>query len=114
MGIMPNSTTKQQRNNTPETLRQRGAPACNQLIAQCCAQSVDRIVSRIQTCAPEVPNASEVQVVLEEEEGRHTVSKIRRVVGIKTAVEDSKRCNIVAVRKKLKTVNQRRVNKTKL
>ncbi|MPC63700.1 hypothetical protein E2C01_057802 [Portunus trituberculatus] len=29
-------------NNSPEALRQHGAPACSQLIAQCYAESVDR------------------------------------------------------------------------
>ena len=41
-------------------------------------------------------------------EGRHAVSKIRRAVSMKTAVENSKRCNIAAMRKRLKTVCQRR------
>ena len=38
------------------------------------------------------------------EEGRHEVSKIRRAVDANIVVKDSKRCNIVAMRKKMKTV----------
>ncbi|MPC19032.1 hypothetical protein E2C01_011937 [Portunus trituberculatus] len=37
------------------------------------------------------------------EEGNHAVSKIRRAVGMKMAVRDSKRCNTAALRKRLKT-----------
>ena len=48
------------------------------------------------------------------EEGRHAVSKIRRAVSMKIAVEDSKTGNTAAKRERLKTVNQRRgVDKTK-
>ena len=48
------------------------------------------------------------------EQGRHAVSKIRRAVSIKIAVQESKRDNIGAMRKRLKTVSQRRgVDKTK-
>ena len=50
----------------------------------------------------------------EEEERRHAVSRIRRAVGMKIAIKDSKRYNILSVRKRLKTVSQRRgVDKTK-
>ena len=46
--------------------------------------------------------------------GRHAVSKIRRAVSMKIAVKESKRDNIAATRKRLKTVSQRRgVDKTK-
>ncbi|MPC46588.1 hypothetical protein E2C01_040310 [Portunus trituberculatus] len=38
------------------------------------------------------------------EEGRHAASKIKRAVGMKIAVEDSKRCNTAAVKKRLKTI----------
>ena len=49
-----------------------------------------------------------------QEQGRHAVSKIRRAVIMKIAVKESKRGNIAAIRKRLKTVSQRRgVDKTK-
>ena len=41
-------------------------------------------------------------------EVRHAVSKINRAVRMKIAIEDSKRCNIAVVRKRLKTVSQRK------
>ena len=45
---------------------------------------------------------------------RHAVSKFRKAVCMKITVEDSKKCNIAAERKRLKTVSKRRgVNKTK-
>ena len=37
------------------------------------------------------------------EQGRHAVSKIRRAVSMKLAVKKSKRGNIAAMRKRLKT-----------
>ncbi|MPC67324.1 hypothetical protein E2C01_061498 [Portunus trituberculatus] len=47
------------------------------------------------------------------EEGRHAVNKIRRAASMKIVAEDSKRYNIAAVRKRLKTVSQRkRVDET--
>ena len=47
-------------------------------------------------------------------EGRHAVSKIRRAVSMKIAVENSERCNVAAMRKRLKTVSQRRgIDETK-
>ncbi|MPC38238.1 hypothetical protein E2C01_031743 [Portunus trituberculatus] len=49
-----------------------------------------------------------------QEEGRHALNKIRRAVCMKIVLNDNKRCNIPAVRKRLKTVSQRRgVDKTK-
>ena len=42
------------------------------------------------------------------EQGRHAVSKIRGAVSMKIALKKSKRGNIAAVRKRLKTVSQRR------
>ena len=39
-------------------------------------------------------------------EWRHALSNIRRAVGMKIEVEDSKRCNIVAVRKRLELKQQ--------
>ena len=48
------------------------------------------------------------------EQGRHAVSEIRRAVSINIAVKESKRGNIAAMRKRLKTVSQRRgADKTK-
>ena len=48
------------------------------------------------------------------EEGRYAVSKIRRPGGIKMAIEDSERCNIPALRRRLKTVSYKRgIDKTK-
>ena len=43
-----------------------------------------------------------------QEQGRHAVSKIRRAVSMKIAVKKSKRGNIATMRKRLKTVSQRR------
>ena len=40
-----------------------------------------------------------------QEQGRHAVSKIRRVVSMKIAVKESKRGNIAAMRKRLNTVS---------
>ncbi|MCP3679900.1 MAG: hypothetical protein GY782_06360 [Gammaproteobacteria bacterium] len=42
-------------------------------------------------------------------QGRHAVSKFRRTVFMIIAIEDSKRSNIAAEIKRLKTVNLRRV-----
>ena len=42
------------------------------------------------------------------EQGRHAVSKIRRAVNMKIALKDSKRGNISAMIKRLKTISQRR------
>ena len=48
------------------------------------------------------------------EQGKHAVSKIRRAVSMKISVKESKRGNVAAMRKRLKTVSQRRgVDKTK-
>ena len=38
----------------------------------------------------------------------HVVNKIEKTVRMEKTIEDSKRCNILAVRKRLKTVSQRR------
>ena len=49
-----------------------------------------------------------------EEEGRHAVSNINRVVRMKIATEDTKRCSIPTKRERLKTVSPRRgVDETK-
>ncbi len=42
------------------------------------------------------------------EGGRHAVSKFRRAVFMKIAIEDRKGCNITTVYERLKTVSQRR------
>ena len=42
------------------------------------------------------------------EQRRHAVSKMSRAGSMKIAVKESKRGNIAAMRKKLKTVSQRR------
>ena len=48
------------------------------------------------------------------EQGRHAVSEISRAVSMKITVKENKRGNIAAMRKRLKTVSQRReVDKTK-
>ena len=48
------------------------------------------------------------------DQGRHAVAEIRRAVSMKIVVKESKRGNIVAMRKRLKTVSQRRgVDETK-
>ena len=47
--------------------------------------------------------------------GKHAVSNFRRAVSMQIMVEDSKRCNIAAECKRLKTVSQKWwVNKTKI
>ena len=52
--------------------------------------------------------------VRQQEQGRHAVSDIRRAVSMKIVIKESKRGNIAAMRKTLKTVSQRRgVDKTK-
>ena len=48
------------------------------------------------------------------EQERHAVSKVRRAIFMKIAVKESKTGNIAGMRKRLKTVSQRRgVDKTK-
>ncbi|MPC42340.1 hypothetical protein E2C01_035960 [Portunus trituberculatus] len=42
------------------------------------------------------------------EDGRHAVSKISRAASMKIEIKDRKVYNILAMRKRLKTVNQRR------
>ena len=44
----------------------------------------------------------------QQEQGRHAASKIRRAVSTKKAVKESKRGNIAAVRKRLKSQSQKR------
>ena len=62
-----------------------------------CIREVDRIGIKGRSCAARP-----------REQERHVVSKIREAVSIKIAVKDSKRDNIVPMRKTLKTVSQRR------
>ena len=48
-------------------------------------------------------------------QGRHAVNKIRRAISMKITVKESKRDNLAGMRKRLKTVSQRRgVDKTKI
>ncbi|MPC17793.1 hypothetical protein E2C01_010659 [Portunus trituberculatus] len=71
----------------------------------CCFGELDRIgmKGRRKPCA-ERP----------QEEGRHAVNKISRTVSMKIGIKNRKGCNISAVRKRLKTVSQRRgVDETK-
>ena len=58
---------------------------------------LDRIgvKGRIKPCA-----------VMSRKEERYAVSKIRGQISIKIGIEDKKRCNISAARKRLKTVSQ--------
>ena len=75
------------------------------ILANPCIRKVNRIGIRVsrKTCAARP-----------REGGRHAVSKFRRAVGMKITVENSKRCNVAAECKRLKTVSSRReVNKTK-
>ena len=44
-----------------------------------------------------------------QKEGRHSVSKVSRVVSMKIIIKDSKICNILAMRKRL-TVSRKRDN----
>ena len=43
-----------------------------------------------------------------QEDGRNAVIKIRKAVSMKIAIKESKKGNIVAMRKRLKTISQRR------
>ena len=75
------------------------------MLVNSCIREVDRIGvrGRGKSCAARP-----------REQGRHAVSKIRRAVSMKKAVKESKRGNIAAMRKTLKTGSQRRgVDKTK-
>ena len=48
------------------------------------------------------------------EGARHVVREFRRAVNMKITIKDSKKCNIAAECKRLKTVSKKRgVNKTK-
>ena len=76
------------------------------ILVYSCIREVDRIGvrGRRKSCAARP----------REKGRRHAVSKIRRAVSMKIAVEDSKRGNIAAERKRLKTVSQRRgIDETK-
>ena len=69
------------------------------ILVYSCIREVDRIGvrERRKSCAARP-----------RKEGRHAVSKIRRAVSMKIAVEYSKSRNISAMRQWLKTVSQRR------
>ena len=76
------------------------------ILVDFCIWEVDRIGMRVsrKSCS-----------VRPREGERHAVNKFRRAVSMKITVEDNKRCNIAAVRKKLKTVSKRKgANKTKM
>ena len=66
------------------------------ILVYSCIREVDRIGvrGRRKSC-----------VARPREEERHAVSKIKRAVSMKIAVKDSKRGNIAAERKRLKTVS---------
>ena len=69
-----------------------------------CIRKVDRIGVR----------RSKAYAARPREQGRHAVSEISRAVSMKIVVKESKKGNSVAMRKRLKTVSQRRgVDKTK-
>ena len=75
------------------------------ILLNSCIREMDRIGMRVsrKSCATRP-----------REGRRHAVSKFRRTVSMKIAVQDSNRCNIAAECKRLKTVNKSRgVNKTK-
>ena len=75
------------------------------ILVNSCIREVDRVGvrGRSKSCAARL-----------REQGRHAVSNIRRSVSMKIALKGSMRGNITAMRKRLKTVSQRRgVNKTK-
>ena len=69
------------------------------ILVNSCIREVDRmgVRGRSKSCARRL-----------REQGKHAVSEIRRAVSMKIVVKESKRCNIVAMRKRLKTVSQRR------
>ena len=75
----------------PECTREKDE--CLRILVNCYTWEVDRIWVKIKKGVWE--------------EGRHTVSNIGRVVGIKLTIKDNQRCNIPVVRKRLKTFSRR-------
>ena len=76
-----------------------------EILVNSCIRKVDRMWMRAsrKSCAAR-PREGE----------RHAVSKFRKSVRMKITVEGSKRCNIAADFKRLKTVSRRKeVNRTK-
>ena len=69
------------------------------ILVNSCIRAVDRI---------EVRGRSTSCAARTREHGRHAVSKIRGAVSMKIAVKYSKRGNIAAMRKRRKTVSQRK------
>ena len=69
------------------------------MLFKSCIREVDRIGvrGRVRSCATRP-----------REQGRHAASKIRRVVSMKIPVKESKRGNIAVMRKRPKTVSQRK------
>ena len=91
------------RERVPEFTRERDERL--RILVNSCISKVDRKGSRGRGKSCEERSR---------EQGRHAVSKIRRAVIMKIALKESKRGNIEAMRKRLKTVSQRRgVDKTK-
>ena len=91
------------RQRVPEFTREREERL--RILVNYCIREVDRMAvrGRGKSCAAR-----------SREQGRHEFSKITRAVSMKTEVKKSKRGNIAAIRKRLKTVSQRRgVDKTK-
>ena len=75
------------------------------ILVNSCIREVDRIGVR---------GRSKSCTARPREQGRHAVSEIRRAVSMEVAVKESQRGNIASMRKRLKTVSQRRgVAKTK-
>ena len=91
------------RERVPEFTRERDERL--RILVNSYIREVDRIGVR---------GRSKSRAVRLREQGRHAVSKIRRAVSMKIALKESKRGNTVAIRKRLKTVCQRRgVDETK-
>ena len=79
----------------------------------------ERLIILVNSCIREVHRIgvrgrSKSCAARPQEQGRHAISEIRRAVSMEVAVKDRKRGNIAAMRKRVKTVSQRRgVDKTK-
>ena len=87
----------------PEFTRERDVRI--RILVYSCIREVDRVGlrGRGKSCAARP-----------REQGRHAVIEIRRAVSMVVGVRESKKSNIAAMRKRLKTVSQRRrVDKTR-
>ena len=87
---------QKQGERVPEFTRERD----ERLRINSCSREVDRIGVR---------GRSKSCVARPREQGRHSVSEIRRAVSMEVTVKESKRSNIAAMRKTLKTVSQRKI-----